>query len=92
MFIKRGVESGFKSAIIWNKYLPKTIHQARNWYLNFLIDLSFQGVQILFVLLFKGGESHRQYYLQTAEIKGYVMIDRRNFFDQPIKNDSKNIW
>ena len=27
-------------------------------------------------------------YLPTAEIKDYnVMIDRKNFFDQPVKND-----
>ena len=33
-------------------------------------------------------ESHKQYYLPTVEIKDCnVMIDGRNFFDQPIKND-----
>ena len=37
-----------------------------------------------------GQESHRQYYLPTVEIKDYnVVIDGRNFFDQPIKNDLK---
>ena len=37
-----------------------------------------------------GRESHKQYYLPTVEIKDYnVMIDGRNFFDQPIKNDLK---
>ena len=44
-------------------------------------------------MLFKnddGRERHKQIYLSTVEIKGYnVMIDRRNFFDQPIKNDLK---
>ena len=31
-----------------------------------------------------------QYYLLTLEIKGYnFMINGRNFFDQPIKNDLK---
>ena len=35
-------------------------------------------------------ESHKQYYLPTVEIKDCnVMIDGRNFFDQPIKNDLK---
>ena len=61
--------------------------------MDFLIDPSFQGVNRFFVLLFKnddGRERHKQYYLSTVEIKGYnVMIDRRNFFDQPIKNDLK---
>ena len=37
-----------------------------------------------------GRERHRQFYLPTVEMKDYnVMIDRRNFFDQPIKNDLK---
>ena len=37
-----------------------------------------------------GWESHKQYYLPTVEIKDYnVMIDGRNLFDQPIKNDLK---
>ena len=65
----------------------------QNRYLDFLIDPSFQGVNRLFVLSFKdddGRESHKQYYLPTVEIKDYnVMIDGRNFFDQPIKNDLK---
>ena len=52
-----------------------------------------QGVKRLFVLSFEdydGRESHKQYYLPTVEIKHYnVMIDGRNIFDQPIKNDLK---
>ena len=37
-----------------------------------------------------GQKGHKQYYLPTVEIKDYnVMIDGRNFFDQPIKNDLK---
>ena len=53
-----------------------------------------QGVNRLFVLSFKdddGRESHKQYYLPTVEIKDCnVMEDKRDFFDQPIKNDLKN--
>ena len=37
-----------------------------------------------------GRESQKQYYFPTVEIKDYnVMIDGKNFFDQPIKNDLK---
>ena len=37
-----------------------------------------------------GRKSYKQYYLPTVKIKYYnVMIDGRNFFDQPIKNDLK---
>ena len=83
------LESGFRRTINWNKYLLKTTNQARNRYLDFLIDPRFQVVNRLFVLSFKdddGRESHNQYYLPTVKIKDYyVMIDGINFFDQPIK-------
>ena len=93
--VLKDLESGFKRKINWNKYLAKTTNQARNRYLDYLIDPGFQGVNRLFVLSFKdddGWESHKQYYLLTVEIKDYnVMIDWWNFFDEPIKNDLKNI-
>ena len=35
-------------------------------------------------------EKYTKYYHPTEEIKDYnVIIDRRNFFDQPVKNDFK---
>ena len=87
------LESGFKRTINWNKYLAKTTNQAQNRYLDFLIDPSFQGVNRLFVLSFKdddGRESHKQYYLPSVEIKYCnVLIDGRNFLDQPIKDGLK---
>ena len=87
------LESGFKRTINWNKYLAKTTNQVQNRYLDFLIDPSFQGVNRLFVLSFKdddGRESHKQYYLPSVEIKYCnVLIDGRNFLDQPIKDGLK---
>ena len=72
-----------------NIYLTPT-HHTRNRYLDFLVDTSFQQVNGLFVLSFKdGGESQRQYYIPTVEIKDYVLVDGMNFFDQLIKNDLK---
>ena len=87
------LESGFKRTINWNKYLLKTTNQVENRYLDFRTDPSFQEVNRLFVLSFKnddGRETHKQCYLPTAEIKYYnVIINGRNFFDQPIKKDLK---
>ena len=68
------LESGFKRTIDWNKYLSKTSSKGRNSFLDFLIDATFQELNTLFFLSFKndgGPESHRQYYLPTAEIKDY---------------------
>ena len=67
----------------------------RNICLDYLIDPSFQGVNRRFVLSFKDDDVGRDsgkksYLLSTVEIKDYkIMIDGRNFFDQPIKNDLK---
>ena len=60
-------------------------------YSDYLIDLCFQGVNRLFILSFENN-GHRtgywQCFLPTVEIKGYnIMIDGRNFFDQPVKSN-----
>ena len=45
----------------------------KNWYLNHLIDLSFQGANRLFVLPFENEESRTEHahYLLMLEIKNY---------------------
>ena len=64
---------------------------ARNQNLNYLVEPSFQGVNILFVLAFENDEqrkSNKRYYIPNVEIKDYnVIIDGKNCFDQPVKND-----
>ena len=87
------LKSGFKKTISWNKYESSIKTFAQNRYLNYLINPSFQGVNRLFVLSFENENdrtSHSTYYLPKVEIKDYnVMIDSRNFFDQPIDNMNK---
>ena len=69
------LKSGFKRVVNWNKYLSKPELLGRNPNLNHLVDPSFQGVI-------------SQSYRPNIEIKNYnVMINRENFFDQPVKND-----
>ena len=93
MILLKQLESGFKRTINWNKYHSKNSSQAQNRYLNVLIDPRFQRVNRLFVLSFEDDDdrkSYKQYYLPTVELKDYnVVIDGRNFFNQPIKNDLK---
>ena len=62
-----------------------------NRYLDFLIDPSFQRVNRILVLSFEN-DNYREvsygYYLLKVGINDYkVMIDGRNFFDQPVKNN-----
>ena len=58
--------------------------------MNHLVEPSFQRVNKLFVLAFEDDtqRTSRKRYLPNVEIKDYnVMIDGKNVFDQPIKNN-----
>ena len=83
------LKSGFKRVINWNKYLTKPDLIAQNPKLNHLVEPSFRGVNRFFVLTFEDDAkrtSHSDYYLPNVEIKDYnIVINRENFFDQPIK-------
>ena len=91
------LKSGFKRTINWNKYLSKPELLPQNKNLNYLIEPSFQGVNRLFLLAFEHDDndkriSIKRYYIPNIEIKDYNgMIDGKNFFDQPVKND-KVTW
>ena len=76
--------------INWSKYQSKVTIQLPNPYLDHLIDPIFQGVNRLFGLSFEittDRTVHRKYYLPTVEIKDYVMFNRQNLFNQPVKSN-----
>ena len=90
------LEEGFKRPVYWNEYQTKieTRDLDNNNLTRFPLDAFFQGVRRLFVLAFdntdndpKKGErnSHTNYFLPRVNIINYnVLIDGRNFYDQPI--------
>ena len=81
----------FLRTINWNKYLTKPELLVRNANLNHLNEPRFQSVKRLFVLAFEDDvqrASNKKYYIPDVKIKDYnVMIDGKNLFDQPAKND-----
>ena len=85
------MESVFKRVIHWNKYLSRPELLPKNLNLNYLIEPSFQGVNRLFVLVFKNDAQrtvHSGYYLPNIEIKNHnIMINGENVFDQPVKDN-----
>ena len=87
------LKSGFKRTINWNKYESSAKTFTQNRFSNYLINQSFQGVNRRFVVFFENENdrtSHSTYYLPKVEIKHYnVMIDGKNFFDQPVDSMSK---
>ena len=62
--------------------------EKQNRYLDYLFDPSFQRVNKPFALSFENKDDrvvHIRYFLPKVEIKDYnVMIDGKNFFDQPL--------
>ena len=85
------LKNGSKRTITWNKYLIKPELLAQNVNLNHLVEPSFQGINRLFALAFENDDhriSNKKCYIPNVEIKDYnVMIDGKNFFDQPVRND-----
>ena len=69
----------------------KTTRQVPNLYLDYLIDPSFQGVNILFALSLENitnRKVHTEYYLPKVEIKDHnFMINGQKFFNHPVKNN-----
>ena len=87
---------GFQRFIYWNEY--KTKEQTENADVNspkyISLDPSFQGVNRLFVMTYNRVDGQptrngqRKYYLPRISLnKHNVIIDRRNFYDNPIESD-----
>ena len=86
----------FQRSIYWNEYKTKEINENADAnvfkYIN--LDPSFQGVNRLFVLAYNRVDGQptrngqRKYYLPRIDLKKYnVIIDGRNFYDNPIEGD-----
>ena len=70
--------------------------QPQNTNLNYLIDPTCTNVNRLFVLSFSRNnagdnrDSFSNYYVPNVEIKNFkVLIDRKTFFDLPVKNEEE---
>ena len=92
---------GFQRSIYWNEYKPKelvTEDADANNFKYIALDPSFQGVNRLFVMVYNklaaandnqfNRNSQQVYYLPRNDLKKYnVIIDGRNFYDNPIESD-----
>ena len=88
---------GFQRSIYWNEYKTKEKVEDGNAngvkYIN--LDPSFQGVNRLFLMAYSRADDNqatrngqRKYYLPRIDFKKYnVVIDGRNFYDNPIESD-----
>ena len=99
--LPKQLDKGFKRSVYWNEYKSKIeIKTADDSNVTrFSLDASFQSVNRLFVLAFDNSEngnkkverdSHRKYFLSRVDITNFnVLIDGRNFYDQPINDQIK---
>ena len=87
---------GFQRCIYWNEYKTKEINENTDAnvfkYIN--LDPSFQGVNRLFVMAYSRLDDQptrngrKKYYLPRIDLNKYnVIIDGRNFYDNPIESD-----
>ena len=87
---------GFQRSFYWNEYKTKEINENADAnvfkYIN--LDPSFQGVNRLFVIAYNrvdgqpNRDNQRKYYLPRIDLNKYnVIIDGRNFYDNPIESD-----
>ena len=86
---------GFQRSIYWNEYKTKEINENADAVFKYInLDPSFQGVNRLFVMAYNrvNGQPTRngqqKYYLLRIDLEKYnVIIDGRNFYDNPIESD-----
>ena len=87
---------GFQRSTYWNEYKTKETNENADAnafkYIN--LDPFFQGVDRLFVMAYNRANSQptrngqRKYYLPRIDLEKYnVIIDGRNFYDNPIESD-----
>ena len=90
---------GFQRCIYWNEYKTKEQTEDPNAnatkYIN--LDASFQGVNSLFVMAYNrinaanddqfNKNSQQKYCLPRNDLNKYVIIDGRNFYDNPIESN-----
>ena len=90
------VRNYYERSIYWNEYKTKEINENADpnvfKYIN--LDPLFQGVNRLLVMAYSRADGQptrngrKKYYLPRIDLKKYnVIIDGRNFYDNPIESD-----
>ena len=85
----------FQQSIYWNEYKTKEQNEdaVNNVFKYINLDPSFQGVRLFVMAYLRGGDNPdrnnlRKYYLPRSNLNKYnVIIDGRNFYDNPVESD-----
>ena len=80
------LKSWFKRTIKWNKYSSEMTSQTKSNNLINLIDPTPNKVSRLFVLSFEDEEDRASFSKYYTPKDFNVLVDRKSFFDEPLKN------
>ena len=86
----------FERSVYWNGYKTKSENKNTTSEYRYFLESNFVGVNRLFVLVYTNKDNNakrfnaQKFYLPKDIIKNYnVIINGKNFFDQPIDSDIK---
>ena len=80
------LKSWFIRTIKWNKYSSEMTSQTKSNNLINLIDPTLNKVSRLFVLSFEDEEDRASFSKYYTPKDFNVLVDRKSFFDEPLKN------
>ena len=90
------LSKGFERSVYWNEYKTKSVNKNMTNEYRYFLKLNFVGVNRLFVLVYTNEDENskrfkaKRYYLPKGITNNYnVIINRKNFCDQPIDSDIK---
>ena len=90
------LSKGFARSVYWNRYNTKSENKSTKNEYRYFLESNFVGVNRLHVLVYKNQNASakrfktRRYYLPKGIIKNYnVIINGKNFYDQPIDYNIK---
>ena len=93
LYVSKLLSKGFGRSVCWNEFKTKSENKSMTNELIFLKS-NFVGVNILFVLVYASQDANakrfetRRCCLPKKVIKNYnIIINGKNFFDQPIDYD-----
>ena len=86
---------GFERSVFWNENKTKSENKNTTNGYRYFLESNFVGVNRLYVWVYSNANDNakrykvKRHYLPKGVIKNYVIIDGKNFHDQPIDSDIK---
>ena len=90
------LSKGFERSVYWNEYKTKSYNKNTINEYRYFLESNFFGANRLFVLVYWNEDAaskrfkYKRYYLPTGIVNNYnVVINGKNYYDQPVDSDIK---